>query len=231
MDAIRIYGAPFSVHTRKVILAARLKQVAYEVVPVVPVNPDSLPANWREISPTGLIPVIEEVDGFRLSDSTAICLYLDRIAPQPKLLPQDDRAAGSVLFLDSWAGSHLFRNVMRPILHQQVVNPAFRKIPCDEAIIHDVMATHLPEAFGFLESRLSGAYLVAERPTLADLAVVSNLILFHYLGRRIDSGRYPKLMAYFESQLEDPQLGMALRAETPFVERMGLDRSFLPLPT
>lgn len=53
---IKVYGVPFSVHTRKVIVALRLKGIPYEVVPVVPVNPATLPKDWRRISPTGLIP-------------------------------------------------------------------------------------------------------------------------------------------------------------------------------
>lgn len=61
---VKIYGVPFSVHTRKVMLAARLALLPFELVPVVPVRPDTLPADWRRISPTGLIPAIDD-DGFR----------------------------------------------------------------------------------------------------------------------------------------------------------------------
>jgi hypothetical protein len=43
---LKIYGAPISVHTRKVILVARLKNLPFEVIPVVPVSPGSPPANW-----------------------------------------------------------------------------------------------------------------------------------------------------------------------------------------
>jgi glutathione S-transferase len=35
---LKIYGVPLSVHTRKVIVVARLKGLPYEVVPVVPVR-------------------------------------------------------------------------------------------------------------------------------------------------------------------------------------------------
>ena len=46
---LKIHGVPISVHTRKVIVAALHKGLAYELVPVVPVVPDSLPPNWREL--------------------------------------------------------------------------------------------------------------------------------------------------------------------------------------
>ena len=85
-DSLRIYGVPFSVHTRKVILAARHKSIPHVVQPIVPVLPDTLPAAWRTISPTGLIPAVDD-GGFRLADSTAIVLYLDKKHPAPALLP------------------------------------------------------------------------------------------------------------------------------------------------
>ena len=45
---LKIYGVPISVHTRKVIVAARWKQMSYELQPVVPVIPGNPPANWRD---------------------------------------------------------------------------------------------------------------------------------------------------------------------------------------
>jgi glutathione S-transferase len=74
---MKIYGVPLSVHTRKVLLAAKLKGVPCELQVVVPVAADTLPANWREISPTGLIPAIDD-EGFSVADSTAIISYLER---------------------------------------------------------------------------------------------------------------------------------------------------------
>lgn len=62
--------------------------------------------------------------------------------------------------------------------------------------------------------------------TIADLAVVSNLIVFHYLGCRIDT-RFPKLYAYFRHQLESPLLKETLAEEKSFADQMGLDRSFI----
>ena len=47
---MKIYGVPLSVHTRKVILAARIKEIPHEVEVVIPVIPDNPPPNWREIS-------------------------------------------------------------------------------------------------------------------------------------------------------------------------------------
>lgn len=222
---MKIYGVPLSVHTRKVIVAARLKAIPFEMQIVIPVVPDNPPANWRDISPTGLIPAIED-DGFRLPDSTAIIHYLDGKYPEPALLPADTKELGAALFLDAWAGSALFRNIVHPIFHNQVVKPKISKTVADQGAIDTAMNRAAPEAFAYLEALDLDDFLVGGKLTIADLAVMSNLITFHYLGRRIDS-RFAKLNAYFRRHLESPVLGAALAAEKPFVDQMGLDRSFI----
>ena len=84
---ITIHGVPLSVHTRKAIVTAILKKIDYRFEVVIPVIPDNPPANWSTLSPTGLIPVMQDGD-FTLADSTAICLYLDRKQPASPICPQ-----------------------------------------------------------------------------------------------------------------------------------------------
>ncbi len=223
---MKIYGVPLSVHTRKVIVAARLKEIPFDLEIVIPVIPDNPPANWREISPTGLIPAIED-KGFRLADSTAIVAYLERKHPKPALLPADDRDYGAALYLDAWAGSELFRNVIHPLFHNQIVGPKIRNVPANQAMIDAAKNKAAPGAFAYLESLDPDGHLVGGKLTVADIAVVSNLILFHYLGYRIEP-HFRKLNAYFRRHIETPTLSAVLAQEKPFADQMGLDRSFLP---
>jgi glutathione S-transferase len=224
--ALKIYGVPFSVHTRKVIVAARIKAIPYEVIPVAPVNPATLPPSWRAISPTGLIPVIDD-GGFLLADSTAIALYLERKVPEPVLLPADLQAYAKTLSLDAWAGSELFRRVIHPLFHNQIVYPRIREQPGDQAAIDIALNVAVPEAFAYLERELDGAFLISGALTIAEVAVISNLLVFHYLGHRIDKARYPKLAACFEQHLKSPVLGRVLADEKPIAAGLQLDTSFL----
>jgi glutathione S-transferase len=226
MSTIKVYGVPFSVHTRKVIVALRLKQIPYEVIPVAPVNPATLPPDWPRISPTGLIPAIDDA-GFLLADSSAIVQYLERKAPEPPLLPSESKAYVRALALDAWAGSELFRRIIHPIFHHQIVFPVLRKQPGDQATIDAALNSAAPAAFAYLEQQLDGASLVGDEPSIADVAVVSNLLLFHYLGHRLEAARYPKLARYFRAQLDWPVLASVLKDERPMVEGMGLDTSVL----
>jgi glutathione S-transferase len=223
---MKIWGAPLSVHTRKVILASRIKSIPHDITPVIPVIPDNPPANWRSLSPTGLIPAIDD-DGYVLADSTAIVHYLERKVPEPALLPRKLEDYGRALFLDAWAGDVLFRPVVRPLFYNQVVGPRMHDTPGDQRAIDTALGTAAPEAFGYLEQQGPAKFLVGDQLTIADLAVVSNLIMFHYLGHRIDVAQWPQLAAYFRRQIDSPVIRSTLQAETPFGQNFGLDRSFL----
>jgi len=226
MSVIKIYGVPVSVHTRKVIVAMRLQQIAYEIVPVVPIDPTALPPAWRSISPTGLIPAIDD-RGFVLADSTAIVLYLERKTPQPSLVPREDQPYATALALDAWAASELFRRVIHPLFHNQVVAPMLRKQPGDNAAIDRALSVAAPEALAYLEGRLAGAHLVGGVHSIADVAVVSNLLQLHYLGHHLDAARYPKLARYFRAHLDSPLFAAVLKVEKPTAQSMGLDTSVL----
>lgn len=223
---MKILGVPLSVHTRKVILASRIKSIPHDVTAVVPVIPDNPPPNWRSLSPTGMIPAIDD-DGYVLADSTAIVHYLERKVPEPPLLPGKLEELGRALFLDAWAGDVMFRRIVHPLFHQQVVNPKIHDRPGDQRAIDTALQASAPEAFAYLESVISGGFLVGERRSIADLAVVSNLIVFHYLGHRIEAARHPRLTAYFQRELDSSLLRAALADEAPFVQNLGLDRTFL----
>lgn len=223
---LTIHGVPLSVHTRKVIVTAILKKMDYQVKPVIPVIPDNPPANWNSLSPTGLIPVLEDGD-YTLADSNAICLYLERKQPAPRILPGDAAACGRALWFDAYAGGTIFRHVVQPLFFQTVVNPNINKVPGDKAVIDNVLTKVLPKVMGYLDGQIDARYLVGDTLTLADIAIVSNFIVYQYMGYRIDAGAYPRLARYLKGIAATEGFARALDAEKPFVANMGLDRRFL----
>jgi glutathione S-transferase len=221
---ITIHGVPFSVHTRKAILAATLKQLPWRSEPVVPFFP---PAGWRDLSPTGLIPVIEH-DGFTLADSGAICAYFDRLEPEPPLYPRGARALGQTLWLDQYATAILFRTVVQPIFEQQIIKPNILKSgACDPAVVDALVREVAPPVFDYLDRRIAAEWMDGVTPSVALLAVASNLVNFQYLGHRLDRTRFPSLADTLDRCLGLPAFGVALDGEAAAVSQMGLDRSFL----
>lgn len=223
---LKIYGAPISVHTRKVLMTARLKGLACELVPVVPVIPGSVPANWATLSPTGRIPVLQDED-FVLADSAAICAYLERLQPQPTLYPGDARAFAQALGFEQYAGGTLFSQVVHPLFHQVFVNPKVRQVPADPAAIEAVCMQVMPEVYGYLEQCAGPAFLTGAQLSVADLAVVSNLVTVQYIGFALDRTRYPRLAAWFDRVVRVEAVTRVLRDEQPAVQQMGLDSACL----
>jgi glutathione S-transferase len=222
---LKIYGVPISVHTRKVIVAARLKQLPHEVHPVVPVMPpDQLPPNWHQISPTGLIPVLVDGD-FTLPDSAAICAYLERKQPRPPVYPSSDREFAAALSLEQYAGAKLFADIVQPLFHEVFVHPKVKGIATDAQRVDRILTGVLPPVFGHLDgvAMASEAFLTGSSLSVADLAVASNLITLHYAGFALDRARFPALAALFDRVLRVPEVDDAVQAEKPLVQQMGLN--------
>jgi glutathione S-transferase len=223
---LTIHGVPLSVHTRKVIVTAILKRMEYKLEVVIPVIPDSPPPNWNTLSPTGLIPVLQDGE-YTLADSTAICCYLEKKQPAPAILPRDVREYGRALWLDAYAGGTIFRHMVHPLFHQTVVNPEINKVPADKSVIDNVLTNVQPKILNYLNAQIDGKFLVGNELTLADIAIVSNFIVYQYMGYKIDTAKYPKFSKYLKEIAASDAYRRALDGEKPFVANMGLDRHFL----
>ena len=84
----------------------------------------------------------------------------------------------------------------------------------------------MPKHFGYLEAALTGSNLAGARFSIADIATMSNLINYHYLGYRLEAARFPRLARYFAVHLQRPTIREALAAEQPMADGMRLDREF-----
>jgi glutathione S-transferase len=209
-----------------VVLAARLKRLPYELVPVVPVIPGNPPADWRELSPTGKIPVLADGD-FLLPDSAAICAYLERKQPQPALHPLDTRDYAHALWLEQYAGGTLYRDVVHPLFHEVFVHPKVQGIGTDPARVDEVLTRVVPEVFGYLDSVAGDGFLAGPTLSVADLAVASNLLVYQYIGFTLERVRFPHLAGLFDRVIRVPEVSEALQAEQAVVQQMGLKSEFL----
>jgi glutathione S-transferase len=221
---LKIYGVPISVHTRKVIVVALAKGLEHEVIPVVPVIPGNPPADWRRLSPTGKIPALSDGD-FTLADSAAICAYLEKIHPAEPVYPSEPRDYAMALSLEQYAGA-LFREVVHPLFQETFVFPRIQKVATNQKRIDSVLSGPVPEMFGYLDDAIRGDYLVGKRASVADFAVVSNLITYQYIGFDIFRRRFSKLASLVDRVLRHPAMAEAMCREQPVVDSMALTRSW-----
>jgi glutathione S-transferase len=220
---LKIYGVPISVHTRKVIVTAIEKQLDYENESVIPFTP---PPGWTELSPTGKIPAFTD-DEVTLCDSSVICAYLERSRPDHPVYPRDTREYATALWFEEYADGTMFREVVHGLFFNKIIRPNILKQESKQAEIDSILNEARPKVFAYLERSLTGEHLAGDRFSLADIAVVSNLVNYHYLGFDIDRSKYPRLASYFGRQLQHPSIASALAKEQSVAAGMGLDRGFL----
>lgn len=220
---LKIYGVPVSVHTRKVIVAATEKKLAFEIEPVIPFNP---PAGWDKLSPTGKIPVLSNGHD-AIADSSVICAYLERNYPEPAIYPRHTADFVRALWFEEYCDGTLFPGVVHGLFFQNIIRPNMLGEATDAAVVDGILGGPMSQMFGYLESKLNGAFLAGDAFSIADIALTSNLVNFHYVGYMIDVTRFPKLADYFARLVRETSIAAVLKAEKPVAQQMGLAWGFV----
>src|SRR5438045_9800276 len=91
-----LYEAPRSSAAYRARIALNLKGIDYESRPLNLIEGEQQSAEYRELNPQGLVPMLE-IDGHRLTQSLAIISYLDLKFPNQPLLPNAAEARADVL--------------------------------------------------------------------------------------------------------------------------------------
>lgn len=127
------------------------------------------------------------------------------------------------LELDAYAGTALFRRVIHPLFSEKVIKPKILGQSTNAMAVALIESEAVPEVFAFLDSRVHGDFLIGDRLSIADLAIISNLLNYGYLGYAIDERRYPRLAVYCAALACQDVIAQTLAAERPIAEQLGLD--------
>jgi glutathione S-transferase len=206
---IKLYGVPLSPFARKALLALDYKELEYENVPTFP--GDEAP-EFRAISPLGKIPVLEH-DGFTVPDTSVICRYLDRIAPEKSLYPEDPQLEARASWLEEYADSRLVETCAT-LFRERLLNPKMFNQPTNEEVVQNVLDNTMPECLAYLETVVpESGYLVGDSLSVADLAVTTCFIQARYGDYDVDGGAAPKLRNYLDRAFAAPLVVQRLEAE------------------
>lgn len=189
-----LYGSSMSPFVRKVLVFAAEKGVALDSRPMMPGSPTP---EFLAVSPFGKMPALRDGD-FTISDSTAIVTYLDALHPEPNLIPIEARARARCIWFEEFADT-LVQPAGRTIVFNRLVSKLMGR-PGDDAAADRAEANDVPPLLDYLEGVIpESGYLVDDRFTLADIAVVSPLTTMSYARWRCDPERHPKVHAYVQA--------------------------------
>jgi len=137
-------------------------------------NGEQLGEAFRRINPRCTVPVLELDDGTCLTDTLAICHYLESQYPEPNLMGKDGREQALVM---NWheqiltegflAGAEALRNFVKGFENRALTGPeGFRQIP----ELAERGRQRLEIFMEVLNQRLSESpYIALERFTMADI--------------------------------------------------------------
>jgi glutathione S-transferase len=197
---LKLYGVALSPFARKALLTLEFKELEYDSEPTFP--GDESPA-FRAISPLGKIPVLDH-DGFTVPDTSVICRYLDRIAPEKPIYPTDPQLEARACWIEEYADSKLIENCAL-LFRERLLNPKMFNQPTDEAAVQNVLDNTMPECLAYLETVVpESGYLVGDSLSIADIAVTTCFIQARYA---------PKLRNYLDQAFAAPLVTKRLEAE------------------
>ncbi len=156
----------------RVRIALNLKRIAYERVPVNLLKSEQREAEYRARNPQGLVPLLEH-EGRRISQSLAIIDYLERLVPEPGLVPEDPVDRAHVLGM-----TLLIACDVHPLNNLRVLKYLTGPLEQEEAVKSRWIAHWVSEGFAALEAiaaERAGRFLFGDSPTLADICLVPQM--------------------------------------------------------
>lgn len=183
----RLHGFFRSGASWRVRIALHLKGLAYDQATYVLRKGEQRSADYLRINPQGLVPALE-IDGQVLTQSLAICEYLDETRPEPPLLPADPSARAHVRAL-----AQIIACDVHPVQNLKVLQ-AVQALGHDEATSNEWACRVIDEGLGAFAALVgdAGPFCAGDRPGLADLALIPQLGNARRFGVNL---RWPRIAA------------------------------------
>ncbi|MDH2326816.1 glutathione S-transferase family protein [Cereibacter sp. SYSU M97828] len=206
----RLYHVPLSPFCRKVRLTLAEKRIEVELVEerYWEQNPDFLRRN-----PAGKVPILR-IDGRVLTESQAICEYLEETVPQPPLMPRDPDGRFEVRRLCAWFDDKFHHEVTSKLVYERV-NKKISGAGYPDSKNIKFGATrikyHLDYMAWLLDQR---RWLAGDVMTLADFTAAAHLSTLDYISD-VDWNRHEVVKEWYAKIKSRPAFRSLLVDQVP----------------
>lgn len=172
----------------RVRIVLNLKGLAYRALSVNLRDGAQRDSRYLAVNAQGLVPTLD-VDGHTLTQSLAICEYLEETHPEPPLLPADPAGRARVRALAQAVACDI-----HPVNNLRVLNYLTGELGVSEAARHGWYRHWIEEGFHAIEEMLraapdTGRFCHGDTPTLADACLVPQV--FNANRFEVDLAPYP----------------------------------------
>lgn len=174
----KLYHVPLSPFCRMVRLCLAEKKIEVELAEerYWEQDPDFLRRN-----PAGKVPILK-IDGLILTESAAICEYIEEKHPDPALMPTDPEGRFEVRRLVGWFNDKFHHEVTSKLLYERVNKKVMGQGYPDSKNVKSgaqKIKYHLDYMTWLLDHR---RWLAGDRMTLADFAAAAHLSALDYIS-------------------------------------------------
>ncbi|MDA0339100.1 MAG: glutathione S-transferase family protein [Proteobacteria bacterium] len=195
---VQIIGTPVSPYVRKVLVCLDLKEIAYQVDPIVAFLADE---GLTDLNPVRRIPVFID-DQVILADSTVICEYLDDRYPGTQLYPADPANRAKARWLEEYADTMLADVLLWRLFNEAIINPSIWGRPRNLDAMKRTIEEDVPPIMDYLESVLPGEGFLFGGLGAADIALGVQFRNAAWARFSPDPSRWPIVAAYVDRVLD-----------------------------
>ncbi len=201
---MKLYYFPGSTTCRPIQMLAAEAGIPLALEPVDLMAGAHLTEAYAEINPNRLVPVLEEDDGFRLTECSAILKYLAEKAGSPAY-PSDPRARARVNALMDWFNTGFYRNLGYSLVYPQILPHLGWEDPAVQQGVIARATKDVARHLGVLDQHLlgePGPFLGGASPNLADFLGVAYATIAEMVG--FDLSPYPRVTRWIAAMRARP---------------------------
>ncbi|QGY79295.1 maleylacetoacetate isomerase [Sphingorhabdus lacus] len=170
-EQAKLHGFFRSSATYRVKIALALKGLTFEYLSYSLRNKEQLAPAFLALNPQGLVPALE-INGAVLTQSLAICEYLDELHPTPALLPNSVFARAKVR-----AAAYAIACDVHPVQNLKILN-RLRALGQGDDVVDIWARTTIEEGLAAYEKLIPaevGPFSFGATPSLADICLIPQL--------------------------------------------------------